>query len=66
MVVFKINKVVKNMMSVGVSSIISQLSMFFMVAYYARILSVEGFGKVSLAQSILVYFTMITLFGFKL
>ncbi len=65
MVVFKINKVVKNMMSVGVSSIISQLSMFFMVAYYARILSVEGFGKVSLAQSILVYFTMITLFGFQ-
>jgi O-antigen/teichoic acid export membrane protein len=36
-----------------------------MVAYYARTLSVEGFGKVSFAQSILVYFTMITLFGFQ-
>src|SRR3712207_6567235 len=36
-----------------------------MIAYYARILSIEGFGRINLAQSIITYFTMITLFGFQ-
>lgn len=63
--VFKINKVAKNLFSVGVSSLLSQLFTFFMIAYYARILSIEGFGRISLAQSIMIYFTMITLFGFQ-
>lgn len=61
----KINKVAKNLLSIGVSSFASQLIMFFLIAYYARVLSVESFGIVNLAQSILVYFTMITLFGFQ-
>lgn len=63
--VFKINKVAKNLLSIGLSSLISQILTFFMIAYYARVLSIEGFGKINLAQSILVYFTMITLFGFQ-
>lgn len=62
---FKINKVVKNLLSVGLSSILSQFLTFFMIAYYARILSIEGFGEINFAQSIIVYFTMITLFGFQ-
>lgn len=65
MVVFKINRVAKNLLSVGASSVISQLAMFFMAAYYMRVLSVEDVGRISLVQSILVYFTMITLFGFQ-
>lgn len=63
--VLEINKVAKNLLSIGLSSFIAQLVMFFMIAYYARILSVEGFGRINLAQSILVYFSMITLFGFQ-
>ncbi|MFD3156173.1 flippase [Haloimpatiens sp. FM7330] len=56
---------VKNFLSVGFANIVSQLMAFFVIAYYARIIGKVEFGKVSLAQSILMYFTMITLFGFQ-
>ncbi|MCD3193995.1 flippase [Clostridium botulinum C] len=61
----KINKIAKNLLSVGLSSLVAQLLTFLMIAYYARILSIEGFGRINLAQSIITYFTMITLFGFQ-
>lgn len=60
-----INRVAKNLLSIGLSSFLAQFIMFVQIAYYARVLSVESFGIVNLAQSILVYFTMITLFGFQ-
>lgn len=60
-----INRVAKNLLSIGLSSFLAQFIMFIQIAYYARVLSVESFGIVNLAQSILVYFTMITLFGFQ-
>lgn len=62
---FQINKIVKNFFSVGFANLISQLLAFLIIAYYARILGKADFGVISLAQSILVYFTMITLFGFQ-
>ncbi|CAG7840798.1 lipid II flippase MurJ [Clostridium haemolyticum] len=61
----KINKIAKNLLSVGLSSLVAQLLTFLMIAYYARILSIEGFGRINLAQSIITYSTMITLFGFQ-
>ncbi|KOA21111.1 polysaccharide biosynthesis protein [Clostridium homopropionicum DSM 5847] len=60
-----INRVARNLLSIGLSSFLAQFIMFIQIAYYARVLSVESFGIVNLAQSILVYFTMITLFGFQ-
>ncbi|WP_392486644.1 flippase [Haloimpatiens sp. FM7315] len=62
---FKINKIAKNFLSVGFANIVSQLLGFLTVVYYARILGKADFGKISLAQSILVYFNMITIFGFQ-
>jgi len=63
--VFTIKSITKNFLSVGLANLISQFVTFVTVAYYARILSVSLFGKLSLAQSIMIYFTMITLFGFQ-
>ena len=59
------NKIAKNLLSIASSSFISQFLAFIMIAYYARILGAELFGRISLAQTMMTYFTMITLFGFQ-
>lgn len=61
----KIKSIGKNFLSISAANILSQLMTFLVVAYYARILGVNKFGIISLAQSILTYFTMFTLFGFQ-
>lgn len=61
----KIKSIGKNFLSISAANILSQLMTFLVVAYYARILGVDKFGIISLAQSILTYFTMFTLFGFQ-
>lgn len=61
----KIKSIGKNFLSISIANLISQLMTFLVIAYYARILTVDKFGQISLAQSILTYFTMFTLFGFQ-
>ncbi|MFU0823645.1 MAG: Teichuronic acid biosynthesis protein TuaB [Clostridium sp.] len=64
-VVKEIKNIAKNFLSIGAANIVSQFLTFLVIAYYARILGVDKFGQISLAQSILTYFTMFTLFGFQ-
>lgn len=64
-VVKEIKNIAKNFLSIGTANIVSQFLTFLVIAYYARILGVDKFGQISLAQSILTYFTMFTLFGFQ-
>ena len=59
------NKFVKNLFSTGAVTILSQLLTFAISAYLARVLSENDFGMINTIQAILVYFTMITLFGFQ-
>jgi O-antigen/teichoic acid export membrane protein len=64
-VVLIINKFVKNFSSVGISNILSQLLLFLLGAYYARILGKEYFGNISVVQQVMIYFTMIVLAGLQ-
>lgn len=63
--VFKINKIAKNFLSIGSANLISQLLVFLIGTYYARILGKSNFGNISVVQAILVYFTMIALLGLQ-
>lgn len=65
MEVGKINKAVKNFFLIGSSNIISQLLTFFLGVYYARVLGRNAFGDINIVQPIMVYFTLITLFGLQ-
>ena len=59
------NKLIKNFLSVSVSNLIGQLFTFVIVIYYSGIIGKYNFGKITLAQQILLYFTMIVLFGIQ-
>jgi len=63
--VFKINRIAKNFLSIGLANIISQLLVFLIGTYYARILGAGNFGNISVVQAIMVYFTMIALLGLQ-
>lgn len=58
-------KIFKNFLSLGLASVVSQLVSFLCVSYYAKVLGVELFGKITLAQQIVLYFTTFTLFGIQ-
>ncbi|MDY5912360.1 MAG: flippase [Inconstantimicrobium porci] len=58
-------KIFKNFLSLGLASVMSQLVSFLCVSYYAKILGVEVFGEITLAQQIVLYFTTFTLFGIQ-
>jgi O-antigen/teichoic acid export membrane protein len=63
--VIKINKVVKNFLSISFANIISQLFNFLVVAYYARILGSSIFGDLSTVQAIMIYFSMFVMLGLQ-
>jgi O-antigen/teichoic acid export membrane protein len=63
--VFKINKIAKNFLSIGSANLISQVLVFLIGTYYARILGTSNFGNISVVQAIMVYFTMIALLGLQ-
>ncbi|MHB1406919.1 MAG: flippase [Desulfitobacteriaceae bacterium] len=60
-----INKVARNLMSVGLSSVFAQFLTFLTIAYIARVVGKEGFGSINLAQAIITYFSIFTLFGLQ-
>lgn len=60
-----INKVAKNVISVGLSSVFAQFLTFLTIAYIARVVGKEGFGSINLAQAIITYFSILTLFGLQ-
>lgn len=63
--VASINKVAKNLLSVGFSNIASQFIAFLMIAYIARVIGKEGFGVINLAQAMITYFSIFTMFGLQ-
>lgn len=58
-------KIIKNFLSLGLSSVLSQLISFVCVTYYANMLGKDLFGVITLAQQIVLYFTTFTLFGIQ-
>lgn len=62
---WKINKILRNLFSLGFSNIFAQLFTFLFITYYTRTLSKDLVGIINLAQAILVYFTMMTLYGLQ-
>jgi O-antigen/teichoic acid export membrane protein len=61
----KINRVVKNFLSISFANISSQVFTFLVVAYYARILGSSLFGDISTVQAVIVYFTMFVMLGLQ-
>jgi O-antigen/teichoic acid export membrane protein len=56
-------KIAKNLFSLATAQIISQLLGFIAVAYLARVLGAEGFGKLGFATAILAYFMLLVNLG---
>ncbi|WP_341472377.1 flippase [Hathewaya histolytica] len=59
------SKIIKNVLSLGFANIFAQLFAFLFIMYYTKILNQDSVGLINLAQSILVYFTMMTLYGLQ-
>nr|WP_279233259.1 flippase [Hathewaya massiliensis] len=55
----------RNLFSLGFSNIFAQLFAFLFITYYTRTLSKDLVGVINLSQAILVYFTMMTLYGLQ-
>lgn len=61
----KINKVVKNFISLTVANIIGQVLMFIAVVYTARYFGPNNFGIINFSNVIVTYFTAIASFGLQ-
>lgn len=59
------NRVAKNFLLTVSSSLISQVIVFFTGTYYATKIGASYFGTVNTVQAMLLYFTMIVLFGLQ-
>jgi O-antigen/teichoic acid export membrane protein len=59
------NRIAKNFIVNGLSSLLSQLITFITVAYYAKCIGKEFFGSITLAQQIILYFSIAVLFGLQ-
>jgi O-antigen/teichoic acid export membrane protein len=59
------NRIVKNFLVNGLSSIIGQIVTFVTVAYYAQLIGKDFFGSITLAQQIILYFSIAVLFGLQ-
>lgn len=53
----------KNLLTLSVTQIISQFTSFFIIIYLARVLGAENFGKISFAQAVCLYFTLVANLG---
>lgn len=58
-----IRRVLKNFLFLSFAQLVSQGLGFVAVAYLARVLGAEGFGKIGFAQAILAYFTLLVNLG---
>lgn len=58
-----VKRATKNFLSLGISKIVSQVIIFVVIIYIARILGPVNFGKINFAQAVIVYFMLITNLG---
>ncbi|MEW5800499.1 MAG: flippase [bacterium] len=56
-------RIVKNFLSLTVAQFIGNILGFVTTAYLARVFCARGFGQISFAQAVIVYFTLLTDFG---
>jgi len=61
----KVNKVVKNFISLTVANIIGQVLMFIAVIYTARYFGPDNFGIINFSNVVVMYFTAIASFGLQ-
>lgn len=61
----KLNKVIKNFISLTTSNIIGQVLMFLAVVYTARYFGPDNFGIINFSNVIVTYFTAIASFGLQ-
>jgi len=59
------NNLKKNLIYMFICSIGVQVVNFIIISYVSRVLSVELVGLVNLSQAIILYFNLLTLFGFQ-
>ncbi|MCR3759874.1 flippase [Clostridium felsineum] len=59
------NKVAKNFFSMGFSTLVAQFFTFFTGTYAAHVLGKSGFGDITTVQAILLYFSIVVLFGLQ-
>ncbi len=59
------NKILKNFITTSGATLLGQLVTFIVTAYYAKVIGSEHYGNIVLAQSIILYFYMIVLFGLQ-
>jgi len=62
----KVNIIAKNTFSLFISGVICGLLQFITIAYIARILAPDNFGKINFALAIITYFTLLTNIGLPL
>ncbi|MDT8716511.1 flippase [Clostridium sp. 19966] len=58
-------KVTRNFIVNGLSSILSQFVTFLTMTYYAKVIGQSYFGSFTLAQQIVLYFSMFIMFGMQ-
>lgn len=59
-------RIAKNTLSLLISGAVSQLLLFVSLVYLARVLGADNFGKISLANAIVIYFTIFANLGLPL
>ncbi len=58
-----LRRIIKNFLSLSFSEIVLRFISFFIVIYLARVLGAADFGKISFAQTLILYFMLITNLG---
>ncbi|MGI0016688.1 MAG: oligosaccharide flippase family protein, partial [Nitrososphaera sp.] len=60
-----LRRIFKNIGALTVATVLSRALSFYINIYLARTLGPSGLGQISLAQSVIVYFSLITDLGLK-
>ena len=58
-----VRRAAKNFLSLSIAQIVSQVILFMVVIYLARILGAAYFGKIAFAQAVVLYFSLIANLG---
>ncbi len=61
-----VRRTVKNFLSLSIAQIISQAGLFLVIIYLARTLGAAALGKISFAQAVVLYFTLIANLGLNI
>ena len=60
-----LRRIAKNFGFLTIATVLSRIISFYVIIHLARTLGPEGFGKITIAQGIITYFTILTDLGLK-